>query len=104
MIIDVTQIIVALIGLIGVVLSTVLVPYLRQKTDKEKWNNAMFWVKLAVQSAEQIYDAQGMGEAKKKYVEQFLAEHNISLDAKQIDVAIEAAVLQLQSAVAISVD
>lgn len=100
MIIDMTQVIVALIGLIGVILSTVLVPYLRQKTTKEKWDNALFWVKLAVQSAEQIYDQQGMGEEKKKYVQKFLDEHNIKLDSEQIDVAIEAAVLQLQAAIA----
>lgn len=100
MIIDMTQVIVALIGLIGVMLSTVLVPYIRQKTTQEKWNNAMFWVKLAVQSAEQIYNAQGMGEVKKEYVEKFLAEHNIKLDPEQIDVAIEAAVLQIQNAAA----
>ena len=100
MIIDMTQVIVALIGLIGVLLSTVLVPYLRAKTTKEKWDNAMFWVKLAVQSAEQIYVEQGMGEKKKEYVEKFLAEHNVKLDAAQIDVAIEAAVLQMQEAIA----
>ena len=72
MVIDVTQVIVALIRLISVLLSTVLIPYFRAKTTQEKWNNALFWVKLAVQSAEQIYNQQGMGEAKKKYVEEFL--------------------------------
>ena len=98
MVIDVTQVIVALIGLIGVLLSTVLIPYFRAKTTQEKGNNALFWVKLAVQSAEQIYNQQGMGEKKKEYVEKFLAEHNIKLDPEQIDVAIEAAVNQLTEA------
>ena len=98
MVIDVTQVIVALIGLIGVLLSTVLIPYFRAKTTQEKWNNALFWVKLAVQSAEQIYNQQGMGEAKMKYVEEFLAKYNIKLDPEQIDVAIEAAVNQLTEA------
>lgn len=99
MIIDVTQVIVALIGLAGVILSSVLIPYFRQKITAEKWNNAIFWVKLAVQSAEQIYDQEGMGEKKKEYVQKFLAEHNIELDAEQIDVAIESAVLQLQEVI-----
>ena len=100
MVIDMTQVIVAFIGLMGVLLSTVVVPLVRAKTTAQKWDNAMFWVKLAVQSAEQIYDATGMGEAKKKYVEEFLKEHDIKLDEKQIDVAIEAAVQQLQEAAA----
>ena len=99
MVIDMTQVIVALIGLASVVVTTVLVPYFRQKTTKEKWENAMFWVTLAVQSAEQIYNGTGMGDIKKEYVEKFLEEHNIKLDPEQIDVAIEAAVLQLQEAI-----
>ncbi len=98
MIIDMTQVIVALIGLVGVVLSTVVIPLLRAKTTAQKWDNAMFWVKLAVQSAEQIYNGTGMGEKKKEYVERFLAEHNVKLDPDQIDVAIEAAVLEIQKA------
>lgn len=98
MIIDMTQVIVALIGLAGIVLSTVVIPLLRAKTTEQKWANAMFWVRLAVKSAEQIYDQQGLGEKKKEYVEKFLAEHNIKLDPDQIDVAIEAAVLEIQKA------
>lgn len=98
MIIDVTQIVGMVIGLIGLVVSTVVVPLLRAKTTEQNWDNAMFWVKLAVQSAEQIYNQQGMGEMKKKYVEEFLASHNIKLDSEQVDVAIEAAVLQIQKA------
>ena len=98
MIIDMTQVIVALIGLIGVVLSTVVVPLLRSKTTAQKWENAMFWVRLAVKSAEQIYDQQGLAEKKKAFVEKFLLEHNIKLDPDQVDVAIEAAVLEIQKA------
>ncbi len=100
MAIDVTQVIVALIGLIGVLLSTVVVPLLRAKTTAQKWDNAMFWVKLAVQSAEQIYTGTGLGAKKKEFVEKFLAEHNIKLDEGQLDVAIEAAVLEIKQAAA----
>ena len=99
MVIDMTQVIGGLIGLISLILTTVLIPLIRQKTTKEKWDNAVFWVKLAVQGAEQIYEGTGMGEVKKQYVEKFLEEHNIKLDPEQIDVAIEAAVLQLQAAI-----
>lgn len=100
MTIDMTQVIVALIGLIGVVLSTVVIPLLRAKTTAQKWDNAMFWVKLAVQSAEQIYEGTGMGAKKKEYVEKFLEEHNIKLDPDQVDVAIEAAVKEIKDAAA----
>ena len=100
MTIDMTQVIVALIGLAGVVLSTVIIPLVRAKTTKQNWDNAMFWVKLAVQSAEQIYTGTGMAEKKKEFVEKFLAEHNIQLDSAQLDVAIEAAVKEIKDAAA----
>ena len=100
MTIDMTQVIVALIGLAGVVLSTVIIPLLRAKTTKQNWENAMFWVRLAVQSAEQIYTGTGMGEKKKECVEKFLKEHNIQLDPDQVDVAIEAAVKEIKDAAA----
>ena len=98
MTIDMTQVIVALIGLAGVVLSTVIIPLVRAKTTKQNWDNAMFWVKLAVQSAEQIYNGTNMGEKKKEFVQKFLEEHNINLDEKQLDVAIEAAVQEIKKA------
>lgn len=100
MIIDMTQVIVALIGLISIILSTWLIPLIRSKTTETKWNNAMFWVRLAVNSAEQIYQQEGWGEVKKQYVENFLQEHNIKLDEAQIDVAIEAAVREINEAAA----
>ena len=100
MAIDVTQVIVALIGLIGVLLSTVIVPLVRSKTTAQNWNNAIFWVKMAVQSAEQIYTGTGMGAKKKEYVEAFLKKNNIELDPSQLDVAIEAAVKEIKDAAA----
>lgn len=98
--IDITQIIVAVIGLLGALITTVLIPYVRAKTTQAKWDNAMYWVKLAVEGAEKIYKDQGLGKMKKQYVEKFLADHNVKLDPEQIDVAIEAAVLQMQNAIA----
>ena len=95
---DVTQIIVAAFGLLTAILTAFVVPYMKAKTTREKWENAMYWVKLAVEGAEKIYKDKGLGKLKKQYVEQFLKEHNIKLDEEQVDVAIEAAVLQMQNA------
>ena len=94
-----TQIVVAVIGLLTAILTTIVVPYIRQKTTQAKWDNAMYWVKLAVEGAEKIYKDQGLGQVKKEYVEKFLIEHNIKLDEEQLDIAIEAAVLQMQAAI-----
>lgn len=96
MTIDLTQIIVAFIGLISLILSTIAAPYIRMKTTREQRENILFWAKLAVQAAEQIYKEAGMGEKKKEFVEKYLADHGIVLDGAQLDVVIESAVLQMQ--------
>ena len=94
---DLTQVAVALIGLVSLILSTIVAPYIRAKTTREQRENILFWAKLAVQAAEKIYAEAGMGAKKKEFVEHYLAEHGILLDGAQLDVVIESAVLQMQS-------
>ena len=96
--VDITQVVVALIGLISVIITTVVVPYYKSKTTKEQRDNIAFWTKLAVEAAEKIFKEAGQGKAKKEYVKQFLADHGIHLDETQLDVVIESAVLQMQIA------
>lgn len=100
MVVNITPIVVALIGLLSAIITTVLVPYFKSKTTAEQRNNIYFWVKTAVEAAEKIFNQSGQGQAKKEYVKQFLAEHGILLDEDQLDVVIESAVLQMQNALA----
>lgn len=100
MAIDLTAIVVALIGVLGTVITTVLVPYFKSKTTESQRDNIYFWVKIAVEAAEKIYKESGAGAKKKEYVKNFLAEHGIILDEKEVDVVIESAVLQMQNALA----
>ena len=100
MAIDLTAIVVALIGVLGTVITTVLVPYFKSKTTEAQRGNIYFWAKIAVEAAEKIYKESGMGKQKKTYVKEFLKEHGIELDEKQVDVVIESAVLQMQNALA----
>lgn len=94
--IDLTQVVVALIGLLSVVISTVLVPYLRQKNTAEQMAQIEFWVSVAVQAAEMIYVGTGRGEEKKTYVVEFLNSKGFTIDMASIDAMIEAAVLALK--------
>lgn len=100
MAIDITSILVALIWLLGTIVTTVLVPYFKSKTTAEQRENIYFWAKLAVEAAEKIYKESGQGKVKKEYVKQFLADHGIILDEAQLDVVIESAVMQMQNALA----
>lgn len=46
-------------------------------------------------AAEQLYEGQGRGEEKKKYVLEFLASVGFTVDEEAVNAAIEAAVNQL---------
>lgn len=92
---DITPIIEAVIALAGVVVSCVLIPYIKSKTTAEQQKEINAWVKIAVSAAEQIYVGSGRGEQKKAYVIKWLREHGITVDEAKLDALIEAAVYEL---------
>lgn len=95
MTIDITPIIEAVIALAGVVVSCVLIPYIKSKTTAEQQKEINAWVKIAVSAAEQIYKGSGRGEEKKAYVIQWLRDRGITVDEAKLDALIEAAVYEL---------
>lgn len=98
--IDLTEIIVTLIGLVATVLATFLIPYLKQKMSAEKFNEMQMWVSIAVKAAEMLYTGAGRGEEKKTYVTEFLNSKGYTIDAASIENMIEAAVLEMQNSMA----
>ena len=95
--IDITTIIEALITLIFAVITAFLIPWIKTKISNEKLAEISEWAVIAVQAAEMIYNQAGMGQKKKEYVEQFLAEKGFKIDAESIDALIEASVLELKA-------
>jgi xanthosine utilization system XapX-like protein len=92
------EIVVALIGLLGIIVSAVVMPYLREKTTAEQVKTAQFWVNAAVLAAEQVFkNPSGTGAVKKQYVLKFLDNHGIKLGEAELDTLIEAAVKELKS-------
>ena len=98
--IDLTQIVVALIGVLAAVVTKFVIPYIISKIGAEKRQEVAFWTKLAVEAAEKIFKEHGMGAEKKAYVISFLEEKGFKLNEKAIDIAIESAVLEMQNAIA----
>ncbi len=94
---DITYIIQLIITLIGVCITTFLIPYLKSKTTKQQQDEINAWVKIAVTAAEQIYNGSGRGQEKKEYVVNWLKEHNIKYDTAKIDAMIESAVYELKN-------
>lgn len=94
--IDLTPIINALITLVGLLLTTFLIPYIRLKVSTEKLEQVKKWTSVGVKAAEMIYNESGMGEAKKKYVRKFLESKGYKLDIETVDALIEATVREMQ--------
>ena len=92
---DLTPIVNAVIALIAAIITTFLIPWIKSKIDAAKLAQIVEWVGIAVRAAEQIYNESGMGEKKKQYVLDFLADEGFTLDPNSINAMIEAAVKNL---------
>lgn len=92
---DLTPIVNAVITLIAAIVTTFLIPWIKSKIDAAKLAQIVEWVGIAVRAAEQIYNESGMGEKKKQYVLDFLADKGFTLDPNSINAMIEAAVKNL---------
>ena len=92
---DLTPIVNAVITLIAAIVTTFLIPWIKSKIDAAQLAQIVEWVGIAVRAAEQIYNESGMGEKKKQYVLDFLADKGFTLDPNSINAMIEAAVKEL---------
>ena len=90
--VDITQIIITLIGALTTILTTCIIPYIRNK-------KILFWTKMAVSAANQIYQESGLGAEKNAYVKQFLASKGVSLSEEDLNVMIEGALYQIEHAI-----
>lgn len=84
-----------IIPILGAILTYLIVPFIKSKTTKEQRENVYFWVKVAVNAAEQVYKEKGQGKLKKEYVIKCLMSRGIELTMEESDVLIEAAVKEL---------
>lgn len=91
--IDITQIVVAVIGLISLIITSVLVPWLKSKTSSSQWATIEAWVKTAVEAAEVIYQGAGRGEEKRDYVLNMIQDlcnkNGIKFDSDLVRMALE---------------
>lgn len=76
------------------VITGVVVPYIRSKIETDKLSKLDYYVKLGIRSAEQIFNGDGKGEEKKKYVVNYITEiinRNLKLDItpEELDTIIE---------------
>lgn len=91
--IDITQIVVAVIGLLGIIITSVIVPLIKSKLTNSQWETILNYALTGVQAAEIIFNAQGQGEEKLRWVSEYItkqcAAHGIKIDMDTVRVAIE---------------
>lgn len=91
--VDITQIVVAVIGLLGVILTSVVVPLIKSKLTNSQWKTILNYALAGVQAAEIIFNAQGQGEEKLRWVSEYITNqclaHGIKIDMDTVRVAIE---------------
>jgi len=102
MTIDLTEIIVALIGVLTTILTIVVIPWIRTKIGEKRWDQLVQFAFVAVHAAEQMANAGLLdaGMSKLEYaitqVKETLAKHGITYNDAIIRAVIEAAVLDLK--------
>lgn len=93
---DITHIIEAVFALISLIITVLIVPYIRSKTTASQQAEIDGWVEVVVAAAEQIYVGSGRGAEKKVYVVNWLKAHKVVVDDDKLDALIEAAVYKLK--------
>ena len=91
---DITEIVEAVIILASAVITTFVVPVLKQKLSAEKRQKLLFWIETAVNAAEQLYGSK-TGQQKKEYVVSFFLSKGIVADIDEVTALIESEVYKL---------
>ncbi len=89
------QIVLAVISIIGAVITGLLIPYIKVKITAEKMAEIQRWVVVAVKAAEQLFPGAKLGSEKKQTVIDFLANKGVNLSMEELEMLIEAAVKEL---------
>ena len=102
--IDITPIIEAVIALVGIVITSFLIPFIKSKMTTNQFSYLEGIVKTAVYAAEVLFNGDGRGEEKREYVENHVKkiceQHKITFDATAVRQMIEKSWLELTQEVA----
>lgn len=94
------ELILAIIPVLGVILTSFIIPYFKEQIGNEKLNKYQEWANMAVKAAELLFKESGMGSEKKEYVVKFLTEqfnkNKVVITEQQLEILIESAVKQMK--------
>ena len=94
------DLILAIIPVLGVILTSFIIPYFKEQIGNEKLTKYQEWATMAVKAAEMLYAGSGMGAEKKEYVVKFLTEqfnkNKVVITEEQLEILIESAVKSMK--------
>ena len=94
------QIILAIIPVLGTIITVFIIPLIKEKIGAEKLAKYEYWADLAVKAAEMLWTETGHCEDKKQYVVKFLNnmfnKKKVVITEEQMNILIESAVKQLK--------
>ena len=94
------NLILLLIPIIGTILTTYIIPLIKEWIGNEKLAKYEEWASMAVRAAEMLFNESGMGEKKKAYVVEFLTDmfnkNKVVITKEQLEVMIESCVKQMK--------
>lgn len=94
------QIILCLIPILVTIITSFIIPFIKEKIGTEKLAKYEYWANLAVKAAEMIWTESGCGKDKKQYVVDFLNnmfnKDKTVITEQQIEILVESAVKQMK--------
>lgn len=93
--IDLTNLIEAVLGILFLIAMKYLLPWLKARMTAEQESSFALIVEIAVMAAEKIYGAQH-GEDKLKYVEEYLEARGIYIDTTRIRAYVNSAIKKME--------
>ena len=95
---ETTEIILAVISLIGIVLTGIVIPFVKSKLNSDQLTVLDYWVNVFIASAEIKFKGEKMGTIRKEWVLNQLELLGLKFDREVVSVAIDGLCLELTSA------
>ena len=93
--IDLTPLVEAVISLAVAIITFQLIPFIKNKLNKQEQEDFEYWAKVAVKAAEQMIKGDKRGAERKQYVIEYLEKKGYKLDVDKVEALIESLVYSL---------
>jgi hypothetical protein len=100
---DWTKILLAVLTIIGAVITGMLIPWFKSKLNEDQLNKLDYWLRIFIAAAETAF-GNGTGEAKKQWVLERIKSLGLNFDAQAVSDAIDALCRELTAAAVINTD